>query len=102
LPHATFERDGDDLFTEVPVDIYTAAVGGEVRIPTLDGSVMLKIPPQTQSGRTFRLRGKGMPRLNEPQRRGDLYARVRLMLPEPLSERELQAFCELAEARRGA
>ena len=101
-PHATFERDGDDLFTEVPVDIYTAALGGEVRVPTLDGAVMLKIPPQTQSGRTLRLRGKGMPRLNDPNTRGDLYARVRLMLPEPLSERELQAFRELAAARRGA
>jgi curved DNA-binding protein len=102
LPHATFERDGDDLFTEVAVDIYTAALGGEVRVPTLDGAVMLKVPPQTQSGRTLRLRGKGMPRLNNPNTRGDLYARVRLMLPEPLSERELQAFRELAEARRGA
>ena len=101
LPHATFERDGDDLFTEVPVDIYTAALGGEVRVPTLDGAVMLKVPPQTQSGRTLRLRGKGMPRLNDPNTHGDLYARVRLMLPEPLSERELQAFRELAEVRRG-
>jgi curved DNA-binding protein len=101
-PHATFERNGDDLFTEVPVDIYTAALGGEVRVPTLDGTVMLKIPPQTQSGRTFRLRGKGMPRLNDPNTRGDLYARVRLVLPEPLSERELEAFRELATARRGA
>jgi curved DNA-binding protein len=102
LPHATFERDGDDLFTEVPVDIYSAALGGEVRVPTIDGSVMLKIPPQTQSGRTLRLRGKGMPRLNDPNTRGDLYARVRLVLPEPLSERELQALRELADARRGA
>jgi curved DNA-binding protein len=101
-PHATFERTGDDVFTEVPLDIYTAALGGEVRVPTLDGSVILKIPPQTQSGRTFRLPGKGMPRLDDPNTRGDLYARVRLVLPEPLSERELQAFRELAAARRGA
>jgi curved DNA-binding protein len=102
LPHATFEREGDDLFAEVSVDIYTAALGGEVRVPTLDSAVLLKIPPQTQSGRTLRLKGKGMPRLNDPNTRGDLYARVRLMLPEPLSERELQAFRELAAARRGA
>jgi curved DNA-binding protein len=86
----------------VPVDVYTAALRGEVRAPTLDGAVMLKVPPHTQSGRTLRLRGKGMPRLNDPKTRGDLYARVRLMLPEPLSERELQAFRELAAARRGA
>jgi curved DNA-binding protein len=102
LPHPTFERDGDDLFIEIPVDIYTAALGGEVRVSTLDGAVMLKVPPQTQSGRTLRLRGKGMPRLHDPQTRGDLYARVRLMLPEPLNERELQAFRELAAARREA
>jgi curved DNA-binding protein len=101
-PHATFERSGDDLFMEVPVDIYTAALGGEVRVPTLDGAVMLKIPPQTQSGRTFRLRRKGMPRLEDPNTRGDLYARVRLVLPEPLTERELQTFRELAAARSGA
>jgi curved DNA-binding protein len=101
-PHARFERDGGDLFAEVLVDIYTAALGGEVHVPTLDGAVMLKIPPQTQSGRTLRLRGKGMPRLNDPNARGDLYARVRLMLPEPLTERELQAFHELAAARRDA
>jgi curved DNA-binding protein len=101
-PHAAFERDGDDLFAEVPVDIYTAALGGEVRVPTLDGAVMLKIPPQTQSGRTLRLRGKGMPRLDDPNTHGDLYARVRLMLPEPLTERELQAFRELAATRRDA
>jgi curved DNA-binding protein len=100
-PHASFERHGDDLFVEVPVDVYTAALGGEVRLPTLDGTVMLRIPPQTQSGRTLRLRGKGMPRLGAPSQRGDLYARVRVMLPEPLSERELQAFRELAAARRG-
>jgi curved DNA-binding protein len=87
---------------KVPVDIYTAALGGEVRVPTLDGAVMLKIPPQTQSGRSFRLRNKGMPRLGKPNARGDLYARIRLMLPEPLSERELKALRELAAARRGA
>lgn len=101
-PHASFERSGDDLFIEIPVDIYTAALGGEVRVPTLDGAVMLKIPPQTQAGRTLRLRGKGMPRLDDPNTRGDLYARVRLVLPEPLTERELQAFRELAAARSGA
>jgi curved DNA-binding protein len=101
-PHAAFERDGDDLFAEVPVDIYTAALGGEVRVSTLDGAVMLKIPPQTQSGRTLRLRGKGMPRLDDLNTRGDLYAKVRLMLPEPLTERELQTFRDLAGARRSA
>ncbi len=102
LPHPTFEREGDDLYVEVPVDIYTAALGGEVRVPTLDGSVMLKIPPNTQSGRTFRLRGKGMPHLENPNTHGDLYARVRLVLPEPLTQQEINAFRELARAREEA
>jgi curved DNA-binding protein len=100
-PHPQFERDGDDLTTVVPVDIYTAAVGGEVRVPTLDGAVLLKIPPRTQADTVFRLRGKGMPRLERPSERGDLYARVRLVLPDDLSERELAALRELAAARRG-
>jgi curved DNA-binding protein len=102
LPHPTFERQGEDLFVDVPVDVYTAALCGEVRVPTLEGAVMLKVPPRTQSGRNFRLRGKGMPRLGNPGSRGDLYARVNLVLPEPLTEREIEAFRELAAARRGA
>jgi curved DNA-binding protein len=99
-PHPQFERDGDDLTIVVPVDIYTAAVGGEVRVPTLDGAVLLKIPPRTQAETVFRLRGKGMPRLERPAERGDLFARVRLVLPEELSEHELATLKELAEARR--
>ncbi len=100
LSHPTFERDGDDLHMEVPIDIYTAALGGEVRVQTLDGAVMLSIPSQTQSGRNFRLRGKGMPRLGNPGSKGDLYAKVRLVLPIPLSEQELNALRELAQARQ--
>ena len=99
LPHPTFERDGDDLYIEVPVDIYTAALGGEIRVPTLDGAVLLNIPPQTQSGKSFRLRGKGMPKLGDPASKGDLYAKVKLVLPVPLSEREIRSFQELAQAR---
>jgi curved DNA-binding protein len=86
LPHEQFERDNDDLIYTVPVDIFTAAAGGEVRVPTLEGAVMLKIPPRTQADRTFRLRGKGMPRLDRPGERGDLYARVKLVLPETLTD----------------
>ena len=100
MPHPEFEQDGDDLTIEVPVDMYTAAVGGRVRVPTLDGSLMLKIPPQTQAGKTFRLRGKGMPRLERPAEHGDLYARVRLVLPEPLSADEIETLRTLAERRQ--
>jgi curved DNA-binding protein len=99
-PHPSFERAGDDLHTEAPLDIYTSALGGEIRVPTLDGAVMLTIPPRTQTGRSFRLRGKGMPRLSNPVHRGDLLVRVKLMLPEPLTDQELTAFRELAAARK--
>lgn len=100
LPHQRFERDGDDLTTDVPVDIYTAAAGGDARVQTLDGAVRLKIPPRTDADKTFRLRGKGMPRLEHPAERGDLYARVRLVLPERMSDDEVAALRDLVEARQ--
>jgi curved DNA-binding protein len=98
-PHALFQRDGDDLRRELDVDLYTAILGGEVRVDTLDGYVMLKVPPETQSGRTFRLRGKGMPKLRNPKQRGDLYVKVDVRLPQKLDDRERQLFRELAEMR---
>ena len=99
-PHATLTRDGDDLQRDAEVDLYTAILGGEVRVDTLDGYVALKIPPETQSGRTFRLRGKGMPKLRHPDQRGDLYVRVQVRLPQQLDEHEKRLFRELADMRR--
>jgi curved DNA-binding protein len=96
-----FERDGNDLETRVDVDIYTAILGGEAPVRTPDGrSVMLRIPPETQNGTQFRLRGKGMPALNHPQDRGDLYAVVDVRLPEDLSAEEKSIFEQL-QAKRG-
>ena len=100
LPHPTFQRDGDDLRVDVPVDLYTAILGGEVEVPTLERPVMLKIPPETPNGKTFRLRGLGMPNLRNPDRRGDLYARVNVQLPRNLSEREKELFRQLRDLRR--
>jgi curved DNA-binding protein len=99
LPHRSLERKGNDLHCEVPVDLYTAVLGGEVRVPTLKGGAMLRIPPETQSGKTFRLKGQGMPLLKDPQQRGDLYAKVMVKVPENLSERERDLFTELAGMR---
>jgi curved DNA-binding protein len=99
-PHSTFERKEQDLYCEVPVDLYTAVLGGEVRVPTLDGAVALRIPPETQSGRTFRLQGLGMPHLHAPGQRGDLYVKVRVVLPQGLSEKEKDLFRELARLRK--
>jgi DnaJ-class molecular chaperone len=78
-PHPMFKRDGNDLRIDLPVTLYEAVLGAKVRVPTLDGAVDLAIPPGTNSGRVFRLRGKGFPRKS---RAGDLLATVRIMLPE--------------------
>lgn len=99
-PHPLFERDGNDLKTEASVDFYTAAIGGKTRVVTLDGTVTLKIPPRTQAGKMFRLSGKGMPRLDKPQERGDLYARIKIVLPESMSDAELDALRNLAHSRQ--
>jgi len=99
LPHPGFVREGDDLRADVRVDFYTAVLGGEVRVPTIDGAVTLKIPPRTQADKTFRLKGKGMPRLGRPGERGDMWARVKLVLPEPMSDAEIEGLRRLGEAR---
>ena len=102
IPDPRFRREGDDLHTEVPVDLYTAILGGEVAVPLPNGrTVMLRIPPETQNGRTFRLRGKGMPHLNRPDLRGDLYATVKVQLPQHLTPKERELFEELRRLRQG-
>jgi curved DNA-binding protein len=99
LPNNTFEREGDNLHIDVPVDIFTAIAGGETRIPTLERPLILKIPPRTNAGRSFRLRGKGMPHLGDPKTHGDLFALVRLVLPNPLTDQEVDSIRELASSR---
>jgi len=99
LPHNTFERTGDDLHMEAPVDIFTAIAGGEIRIPSLERPLILTIPPRTNARQSFRLRGKGMPHLGDPKTRGDLFALVRLVLPESLTDQEVKSIRELAASR---
>jgi curved DNA-binding protein len=98
-PDARFTRDGDDLRVTIPVDLYTAVLGGEVHVPTLERTVALTIPAGTQNGRTFRLRGLGMPDLRNPDRKGDLYAVVDVTLPTNLSDEERRMFEELRKMR---
>ena len=98
-PDARFERDGDDLRTEVEVPLYTACLGSEVVVPTQTGRVARTIPPETQSGRLFRLRKLGMPKLKAPSERGDLLARARVAIPTNVSERERHLFEELRQLR---
>ena len=86
-PHARFERKGQDLHQRVDVPVTTAVLGGEVSVPTLTGSpVRLKVPPMTAQGRTFRLRGHGMPTVGNAEERGDMYITAQLQIPAQLSD----------------
>jgi DnaJ-class molecular chaperone len=98
LPHKLFERKGDDLYTEVPVPLATAMLGGEVGLPTLNGNLSLKIPPETQNGKVFRLAGKGMPKLGNSDH-GDMFAKVKVVLPANLSGEERKLFERLRSLR---
>ncbi len=99
-PHPQFERDGDDLRTTTMVDLYTLILGGEATIPTLKGKLALRIPPETASGRVFRLRGQGMPVVKHPKKKGDLLVTIVAKIPESLTEREKELYRELAELRK--
>jgi curved DNA-binding protein len=98
-PHRIFERDGDDLRCGVSVDIYTAVLGGQLRVPTLNGAVSLRIPAGTQGGQTFRLRGRGMPIPHRSGQRGNLLATVEIQVPKHLSDHERELFEELGRIR---
>ena len=97
-PHATIERQGDDLHVSVPVPLTVAALGGEVQVPTPKGKLALKIPAETQNGRIFRLAGQGMPHLGKTTK-GDLLAKVNVVLPTRLTEKEKELFRQLGEIR---
>jgi molecular chaperone DnaJ len=98
LPHQLFERKGDDLYTEIQIPLVTTMLGGEAAVPTLKGKVALKIPPETQNGKVFRLTGQGMPHLNDSSR-GDLFAKVKVVLPTGLTPKERQLFEQLKAYR---
>jgi len=99
LPNQSFERKEDDLYIEIPVPLIAAMLGGEVQVPTLDGKLSLKIPAGTQNGKVFRLRGKGMPRLNDSSY-GNMFARVKVVLPTNLTVEEKQLFERLRSLRK--
>ncbi len=104
LPHPRFERKGDDLYTDVTVPLADAILGGEVEVQTMDRKLLLRIPELTQNGRQIRLGGKGMPVLGG-HGHGDLFARVKVSLPESLSAEEralYEQLRELARAHAGA
>ena len=92
-PHAVFQRDHDDLHCEMPISITSAALGGEIEIPTLDGSARIRVPAETQSGKTFRLKAKGIKGVRS-QVPGDLFCHVVVETPVSLTERQRQLLRE--------
>ena len=100
-PHAVFERNASDLQTKVAVPVTTAVLGGEAQVPTVTGSVRLKVPEGTQNGQVFRLKGHGMPNIGKPDDRGDLYATVEVQLPRALTKEQRQHYEALQKLERG-
>ncbi len=96
--HPKFERDGNNLRVNQPVDFFAALLGGEVKVSTLDKTVELSIPSETDSGKIFRLKGLGMPILNQSQKRGDLYVTVEVQVPKNLTSEQKQKFKDLQKS----
>lgn len=98
--HPIFEREGNNLYCEVPINFSMAALGGEIEVPTLDGRIKLKIPSETQSGKLFRIRGRGVKSIQSRQK-GDLLCRVVVETPVNLNEKQKQLLYELGNSFNG-
>ena len=104
-PDPDFERKGNDLYTTLPLDMYTAILGGDAQVRTMSGQLKLKIPAGTQNDKTLRLRGKGMPVYGKPDQHGDLYVKIHVKLPTSLSAEEtelLQKLRDMQQAKTAA
>lgn len=98
-PHPVYKREGDDLIMELGVSVYKAMLGGEQIIKLISGSIKVKIAPETQSGTTLRIKGKGFPVYRKKDEFGDLYIKLVLEVPTKLSEKEKKLITELAQIR---
>ncbi len=94
-----FHRNGDDLNTVVELDLYTAILGGQIVVPTLDGKVKLTVPPETQNGTKVKLKGKGLPRYKKDGEHGDLYITYQILIPSRLSDQEKELFTQLSNLK---
>lgn len=99
LPHQLYTRSGADLTANLEIDYVTAVLGGEARVKTPSGEMLLKIPPRTQAGKSFRLQGKGMPVLGEQGKAGDFYAKVSIVIPKEISDQEVSLLQEISKQR---
>ena len=102
-PSPLFSREGNDLRVKVPVKLTTALLGGEIDVPTPKGTKLaLKVPPETQDGRVFRLRGQGMPKVEQPSERGDLFAEVHIQIPVNMTPRQRELIEEFSKSEQTA
>jgi curved DNA-binding protein len=99
-PNKVFNRNGDDLNTEINIDLFKALLGGAVTLNTFGGSVKIKIPPETQQGKTLKLRSLGMPKYGNPDQKGDLYVKIIVNLPDNLSNEEKDLIKQLKNLRK--
>ncbi len=100
INNTRFKRDGSNLYTTVDLDLYTAVLGGEITIDTMDGKVKLKVKPETQNGTKVKLKGKGFPVYKKEGMYGDLFITYHIKIPTKLSKREKELFQELAKLRK--
>lgn len=97
--NSDFKREGNNLYSNVDLDLYTAILGGEINIKTFDGKVKIKVPAETQTGTKVKLKGKGFPVYKKDNQFGDLYVTYNLKVPTKLSEKEKELFAELSKLR---
>jgi curved DNA-binding protein len=97
--HPRFKRLGNDLYTTLELDLYTAVLGGEVTIETLDGKVNIKVKPETQNGTKIKLKGKGFPVYKKEGEFGDLYVTYSIKMPTNLTDRQRELFTQLSKLK---
>ena len=98
-PHSHFERKGDDLYCDAPIELYTAILGGKGLVHTMKGNIKIDIAKETDNGKTLRLKGMGMPKFGKENEFGDLYAKVKIILPKKLTEKEIKLFEQLSQLK---
>ena len=99
LKHPVFDRQGDDLYADLNVDIYTAILGGKAEFKTLKGSVKVNIPKGTENGKILRLQNMGMPKYNKPSEFGNLYLKINIQIPKNLTQKEVNLYKQLQKLR---
>jgi molecular chaperone DnaJ len=100
-PHPLFNRAGDNIQCSIPITFSEAALGAKIEVPTVDGNAVIRIPPGTQNGQIFRMRGKGAPSLSQPGSRGDQFVEVKVLVPHIADERSKEILRELARLNPG-